>query len=145
MCERIENRDMPPRDARIALQVPNLLTGAEMRERQQAILAAAARRMARGKFDEPVRIGGHDEYAGLARVGDRVYPAGISVGVPPTFPGATADFEAHLIGFAGDLYGQTVTVEFLERLRSQRSFASERELADAIAADLARVWEIAGE
>lgn len=83
-------------------------------------------------------------YAGRVTVDGVVYAAGISAGAPPTFPIATADFEAHLIGFAGDLYGRTVTVEFVERLREQIAFASEAELADAIAADLERVRELLG-
>ncbi|MDO8915214.1 MAG: bifunctional riboflavin kinase/FAD synthetase [Coriobacteriia bacterium] len=84
-------------------------------------------------------------YAGRVSVDGTRYAAGISVGVPPTFPGATADFEAHLIDFDGDLYGRSVTVEFVERLRDQRAFDSEHELADAIAADLDRVRGIVGE
>jgi len=83
-------------------------------------------------------------YAGRVAVDGRTYTAGISVGIPPTFPGATADFEAHLLDFTGDLYGRSVTVEFVERLRSQRAFANDDELAAAIAADLERVRAILG-
>jgi riboflavin kinase/FMN adenylyltransferase len=81
-------------------------------------------------------------YAGRVTVDGTRHPAGISVGVPPTFPAATAGFEAHLIGYHGDLYGRRVTVEFIERLREQRAFASDAELAAAISADLVRVREI---
>ncbi len=84
-------------------------------------------------------------YAGRVTVNGVGYAAGIAVGVPPTFPEAAAVLEAHLIGFAGDLYGRTVTVEFVERLRDQRRFDSPDQLADAIAADLERVRGIVGE
>lgn len=83
-------------------------------------------------------------YAGRVTVGGTAHAAGISVGVPPTFPDATAVLEAHLIGFDGDLYGSSVRVEFVERLREQRAFESERALGDAIAADLERVRGLLG-
>ena len=81
----------------------------------------------------------HGVYAGRAEVDGRVYPAAVSVGVPPSFPGATVELEAHLIGFEGDLYGRTLTVELLEFLRPQRRFADAAELADAIRSDIATV------
>jgi riboflavin kinase/FMN adenylyltransferase len=81
-------------------------------------------------------------YAGRVSVDGTTYAAGISVGIPPTFPQADADFEAHLIDFSGDLYGRSVMVEFMERLRDQRAFESDAELAQAIAADLVRVRQV---
>lgn len=78
-------------------------------------------------------------YAALATVPSGRYPAAVSVGVPPMFPEATCPLEAHLIGFEGDLYGAPMLVEFTDRLRDQRSFASAAELSEAIAADIARV------
>jgi riboflavin kinase/FMN adenylyltransferase len=83
-------------------------------------------------------------YAGRASVEGAAYAAGIAVGVPPTFPDSAVGFEVHLIDYEGDLYGRTVTVEFIERLRDQRAFDSEAELADAIAADLDSVRELLG-
>jgi riboflavin kinase/FMN adenylyltransferase len=107
-----------------------------------AALGAPTANLAVGPF---AAVPADGVYAGRVTVDGVACAAGISVGVPPTFPGATADFEAHLIGFDGDLYGRSVTVEFVERLRDQRAFDTERELADAIAADLERVLEIVGE
>lgn len=81
-------------------------------------------------------------YAGLVTVDDRRYAAGISVGTPPTFPEAEGTLEAHLIGFEGDLYGRSILLEFVARLREQRRFESDAALAEAIAADLARIPEM---
>lgn len=89
-------------------------------------------------------VPGDGVYAGRVIVDGVAYAAGISAGVPPTFPRSTTDFEAHLIGFDGDLYGRSVTVEFMQRLRDQRAYPTDHELADAIAADLERVREIVG-
>jgi riboflavin kinase / FMN adenylyltransferase len=81
-------------------------------------------------------------YAGRAITPAGTFLAGISVGVPPMFPEAIDHLEAHLLDFSGDLYGATVTLEFVERLRDQRRFATPEVLAQAIEADLVRVREI---
>lgn len=83
-------------------------------------------------------------YAGRAEVDGVMYAAAISVGLPPSFPEATDELEVHLIGFRGDLYGRTLTVEFLTRLRALRRFDDPAELAAAIQADVARVRQITG-
>ncbi len=83
-------------------------------------------------------------YAGSVEVDGSRHPAAISIGVPPMFPDATDDFEVHVIGFDGDLYGAVLEVEFLQRLRDQRTFTTTAELTQAIAHDIARTCEIAG-
>lgn len=85
----------------------------------------------------------HGVYAGRVEIDGRTYPAAVSVGIPPSFPDATAELEAHLVGYQGDLYGRTLTVELLEYLRPQRAFADRTALADAIRADIATVKRIA--
>lgn len=78
-------------------------------------------------------------YAGLATVAGERYAAGISLGVPPTFPEATDGVEAHLLGYAGpDLAGERITLEPIERLRDQRRFDDRAALVAAIRDDLAR-------
>lgn len=84
-------------------------------------------------------------YAGVARTGTQTYPAGISVGVPPTFPEAHDHLEAHLIGFEGDLYGEQLTIEFAEKLRDHRAFHSPQALSTEIREDLAEVLRLVGE
>ena len=57
------------------------------------------------------------------------YPAVTNVGVRPTLHddrGVTV--EPWLLDFRGDLYGQTIRVEFYRRLRGERRFASLDEL-----------------
>jgi riboflavin kinase/FMN adenylyltransferase len=75
-------------------------------------------------------------YAGRADIDGVTYPAAVSVGRPPSFPQAGDDFEVHVIGFDGDLYGSSISIEFLQRLRDQRSFDDPTQLAKAIAADI---------
>ncbi len=80
---------------------------------------------------------------GSPAAGRRWFPAAVNVGPAPTFNVAAAAVEVHLIGFTGDLYGITLDVDFLERLRDTRRFASVEELKNQLAADVARAAVIA--
>lgn len=55
---------------------------------------------------------------------------------------APLSIEAHIIGYAGDLYGRMVRVRFLRRLRGERRFAGLEELREAISRDVAQASEI---
>ncbi len=83
-------------------------------------------------------------YAGRVSIDGAQYAAAISVGRPPSFPEARDDFEVHVIGFDGDLYGRTLPIDFLTRLRDQRLFEDGASLAAAIASDIALARGIAG-
>ena len=47
--------------------------------------------------------------------------------------------EVHFDGFSGDLYGKTVTVEFLSFLREIQKFASKADLSLQLEKDLTRL------
>jgi riboflavin kinase/FMN adenylyltransferase len=59
-----------------------------------------------------------------------------NVGPNPTFGEDARKVEVHLIGFAGDLYGQTLAVDFVRRLRDTRPFASVGELVEQLRRDV---------
>jgi riboflavin kinase/FMN adenylyltransferase len=65
-----------------------------------------------------------------------------NVGTRPTFGGGERLIEAHILDFAGDLYGEEVTVEFVERLRPELEFKSVAELLEHIEDDVRRSREI---
>lgn len=73
-------------------------------------------------------IPGDGVYAAYARVGGKVHRAAVNVGVRPTFGGGDRLIEAYLIDFDGDLYGEQLTVEFVENLRDELRFESTDEL-----------------
>ena len=76
---------------------------------------------------------GHGVYAAL--VND--LPAAVSVGVRPTFEtGRGLLVEAHLIDFEGDLYGQTLRIAFVERMRGEKRFDSVDELVEQMNRDV---------
>jgi riboflavin kinase/FMN adenylyltransferase len=85
----------------------------------------------------------HGVYAGAVEIDGHPYAAAVSAGVPPSFTDATAELEVHVIGFQGDLYGRTITVELIEFLRPQRRFDDPSELAAAIRSDIAAIRRIA--
>lgn len=59
----------------------------------------------------------------------------VNLGSRPTFGEAARGLEAHLFEFAGEVYGETVTVEFIRRLRDVVRFASAEALRRQLEAD----------
>jgi riboflavin kinase/FMN adenylyltransferase len=74
-------------------------------------------------------------YACHAETAGRRERAVVNVGVRPTFGEATLAVEAYLLDFAGDLYGQTMTLSFVSRIREERKFPSIDALKAQISAD----------
>ncbi|MGE3540813.1 MAG: bifunctional riboflavin kinase/FAD synthetase [Candidatus Tectimicrobiota bacterium] len=65
----------------------------------------------------------------------RWYPGVANVGYNPTFGNAAMSVEAHLFDMSANLYGATVRVEFLSRIRDEQQFGSVAELVAQIACD----------
>jgi riboflavin kinase / FMN adenylyltransferase len=90
--------------------------------------------------DERFVVPGHGVYAAWAHG----YPAAVNVGVRPTFEsGRGLLVEAHLIGFDGDLYGETLRIAFLERLRGEKRFETVDELVAQMNRDVDEAKKIA--
>jgi riboflavin kinase/FMN adenylyltransferase len=78
-------------------------------------------------------------YAGRCRLpGGDVRAAVVNLGRRPTFGGGELALEAHLIGFAGDLYGARVRLSFHERLRDEQRFPGTDALVARVLQDVAR-------
>lgn len=71
------------------------------------------------------------------RVGNSA--AVINVGKNPTFAATRRTVEVHIIGEKEDLYGKTVTVEFLDRIRGEIKFDDKNELILQIKKDIESV------
>lgn len=64
------------------------------------------------------------------------FPAITNIGTNPTVDSDNSvKIENHLIGFSGDLYGKTISVEFLQFLRDEEQFVSTRHLTDQLQCD----------
>ena len=61
-------------------------------------------------------------YAVRAAIGGVTHQAVASFGSRPTFDNGAPRLEVHLFDFAGDLYGQTMDVEFIGRIRPELKF-----------------------
>lgn len=79
-------------------------------------------------------------YACFASVQGRRWMAAVNVGLNPTFVDDERRLrvEAHLLDFSGDIYGENFKLEFVERIRDERKFASAAELTVQIRSDLER-------
>lgn len=71
-------------------------------------------------------------------------PAAISVGSNPTFEGRHRSVEAFVLDFEGDLYGQNLGVEFVNRLRGMVKFDSIDDLITQMADDVVRTRQLLG-
>jgi riboflavin kinase/FMN adenylyltransferase len=77
-------------------------------------------------------------YACLATLGDETWKAVTNVGYRPTFGDnlESPRIEAHLLDFSRDLYGQELSLAFIERIREERKFNQVSELIDQIQRDI---------
>ncbi len=66
----------------------------------------------------------------------------MNIGYRPTFNGKSQTIEVHLLDFQGDLYGEKIQIEILNRLRDEQKFTSIDTLMQQIQKDelLARKW-----
>jgi len=72
------------------------------------------------------------------------FPAAISVGSNPTFGGSRRTVEAFVLDYDGDLYGEHVGVEFVQRLRPMVAFPELEALLAAMAKDVSDTRQILG-
>jgi riboflavin kinase/FMN adenylyltransferase len=90
--------------------------------------------------DEALVCPGHGVYACLADG----RPAAVSIGVRPTFKTGRGELiEAYILDFDADIYGETLRIEFLDRLRGERRFDSPQALVTQMQHDVERTREIA--
>jgi riboflavin kinase/FMN adenylyltransferase len=75
-------------------------------------------------------------YVGRCNIKGTTHPAAISIGTLPTFNDGQLQFEAHLIGFNGDLYGQILQIEFIDWIREQQKFPGIESLKKRLSIDI---------
>lgn len=80
---------------------------------------------------------GDGVYAGWADVehGHR-YPAVINIGTNPTFRGSKRTVETHILGYRGNLYGTSIRVFFVKKIRGEICFSSMEALKSQIGTDI---------
>jgi riboflavin kinase/FMN adenylyltransferase len=116
-----------PHETHSIVQIRGVVVAGDRRGR---ILGVPTANLSVDDLAIPLRFG---VYAGLL---DGMVAA-VSIGVRPTFgEGLTVLLEAHVLDMSLDLYGRTVTVSLLQRLRDERVFASTESLVEQMQIDL---------
>jgi riboflavin kinase/FMN adenylyltransferase len=80
-------------------------------------------------------------YAVWVTVGGSRFGGMMNQGPRPTFGVSERGLEVHLFDFAGEVYGETVLVEWVRRLRDVQAFASREALVEQLARDAAAARE----
>jgi riboflavin kinase/FMN adenylyltransferase len=82
-------------------------------------------------------------YAVRAYWQNQAWPAAANIGPNPTFGEDARKVEVHLIGFKGNLYGESLAVDFLDRLRDTQKFAGVEALVEQLRLDVERAARLA--
>jgi riboflavin kinase/FMN adenylyltransferase len=86
----------------------------------------------------PNLVPGFGVYAVRVPLGGKTYGGAAHLGPNATFGETTPSVEVHLLDFEGDLYGQSLVIDFIDKVRDTRSFASADELKRQIDVDVAK-------
>lgn len=84
----------------------------------------------------------HGIYAVRVVIDGQTHDAAGYLGASPTFGDGPPKFEAFLLDFAGDLYGKTVEILFIEHIRDDRTFETPEALAEQMAEDCEKIEKI---
>jgi len=75
-------------------------------------------------------------YATIAYINHEPLPSVTNIGLRPTFGGDRRWVEVYLIDYRGQLYGQKLKIDFVDRLRDERRFENAEELKAQIRKDI---------
>ena len=68
------------------------------------------------------------------------YPSATSIGIRPTFGLTERVVEVHILDFDQNIYGEHLTVQFVEKIRDQEVFDNLPALITQIAEDVSKAW-----
>jgi riboflavin kinase/FMN adenylyltransferase len=81
-------------------------------------------------------------YAVMVQIDGQFVKGACNVGCNPTFGGVTRSVEVFLLDYSAHIYDYEITVQFVQKLRTERKFADVSELKAAIAQDVASTRNI---
>jgi len=84
-------------------------------------------------------------YATIAHVGHELMPSVTNIGVRPTFGGSERLVETCLLDYQGELIGQKLTIDLVDKLRDERRFDTVEELKAQIGRDVEQARQILSE
>lgn len=138
---------------REALQVGDVAEAARLLGRPYRVAGEVTQGAGRGRtigiptanlaVPEDQAIPARGVYACRAVIGQMSIPAATNIGLRPTFDGSGAlTIEAHLLDFTGDLYGQSIELDFVAHLRAEQKFSGPQELIAQVKQDVAQAHAI---
>lgn len=93
---------------------------------------------------EELLVPANGVYAVWATADGTTHPAVLNIGVRPTFGGTDRIVEAHLLDVSKVLYGRSMSISFVERIRDERRFSGPDHLVDQIRRDVETARAILG-
>jgi riboflavin kinase/FMN adenylyltransferase len=84
-------------------------------------------------------------YATIAHVGHELVPSVTNIGVRPTFGGGKRLVETCLIDYEGQLLGQKLTIDLVDKMRDEKRFDTAGELKSQIGKDVEQARQILSE
>jgi len=81
-------------------------------------------------------------YATIAYIDHQSMPAITNIGIRPTFGGNKRLVETHILNYSGDLLGHQLKIEFVDRIREERRFATAADLQTQISKDIEQAKRI---
>lgn len=80
-------------------------------------------------------------FFGTTCLNNKKYPSLVFIGKPLTFGESDKKAEMYILDFDADIYGQTIEIEVLEKIRENEKFASAQKLVEQIQEDERRARE----
>ena len=93
------------------------------------------------KFKENLILPRPGIYATKVYIKDKVYMGATNIGFNPTVRVEKLSIETHILEFSQDIYGETIKIEFLERLRDEKKFDSLDGLKEQLKKDTKKIYE----
>ena len=78
-------------------------------------------------------------YRSLITVDNTLYNAMSNAGIRPSVDGTRRLLETHIFDFQGDLYGQTLSVHLIRKVRDEKRFGSVEELRQQLESDFEQI------
>lgn len=147
-CIQAEGKQVSSTRLRTAISAGNLTLANQLLNRPYAISGLVVPGAARGRklgfptanlSQVPMLVPPDGVYAGVAEILERTHGVAVNIGPNPTFQDGDRKIECHVLDFDGDLYGQTLSVNLLRRIRGLTQFSSADKLVDQIGADLVEI------
>ena len=148
----IEGQPVKSRRVRDALTNGDVSEGAKLLGRNHTLTGEVVLGDQRGRdlgfptanldVDSQLLLPGDGIYATWAVIDGVRRPSATSIGVRPTFGLTQRLVEVYVMDFSGDLYGQTISVDFVRKLRDQETFSDVDALVKQISQDVTDSREV---